>query len=400
MRARRDDDPEIFEVRRRRPLLALFRTFLVLASALVLVVVGYAWVNFSSLQQGMSTNDLTTGAPPDGATDILLVGMDSRTDVQGNPLPAEVLSQLRASENEGSLTDTLIMVHIPNNGSAPVAFSIPRDAFVAIPGHGDHKVNSAFGRGKEEETGALRAQGVTDPAEIDRRSSAAGRKLMTATVAQLTGVGIDHYAEVNLLGFYQLTKAVGGVPVCLKRPVHDSYSGANFRAGPQTVSGSDALAFVRQRHGLPRGDLDRVVRQQAFLAGLTQTMSSTGVLANPSKLSGLIRSVHQSIVLDQGWNVLAFAERMQGMTGGSTRFTTIPIEKENESTPDGSAERVDPAHVQREIHSEISSASPPRFGPKPALHLDGGLRTPPRQVQTDNAPQQPTINAGGTPCVD
>lgn len=381
--------------------MAVLKTCMVLVSVVVLAVVGYAWVNFSQLEQGMSTNDLTRGAPADGATDILLVGMDSRTDVQGNPLPPEVLSQLRASENEGNLTDTLILVHIPNNGAPPVAFSMPRDAYVPIPGHGNHKINSAFGRGKSEAEAGLRAQGVTDQADLDRRSSEAGRKLMLATVAQLTGVSIDHYAEVNLLGFYQLTKAVGGVPVCLKDRVHDSYSGANFAPGPQNVSGTDALAFVRQRHGLPRGDLDRVVRQQAFLAGLARTMSSTGVLANPSKLSGLIRSVHQSIVLDQGWDVLAFAERMQGVASGSTEFTTIPIESDAYPTPDGSAVRVDPAHVQQVVHGAMNTgvaSSPPRFGPKPVVQLDGG-RAPARQTSQET-PQQPMITANGIPCVN
>lgn len=393
-------------VRRRRPLVTALKSALAVLSALAIAVAAYAWVNFSELERGTSTSNVRTGAP-DGATDILLVGMDSRTDAQGHPLPPEVLSQLRASENEANLTDTLILVHIPDNGQPPVAYSMPRDAYVPIPGHGEHKINSAFGRGKSEATATLKQQGVTDPAELDRRASESGRQLMLATVAQLTGVGIDHYAEVNLLGFHKLTQAVGGVPVCLKDSVHDQYSGANFKAGPQNVSGTDALAFVRQRHGLPRGDLDRVVRQQAFLAGLSQTMSSTGVLANPSKLSGLIQSVNQSIVLDRGWDVLGFATRMRGMASGSTRFSTIPIENDSKQTPDGSAVEVDPEHVQRVVHSQFGTAAgahPPRFAPKPLMRLDGKQsRQPARQQDSSDsdAPQQPTITASnGVPCVN
>ena len=394
-------------VRRRRPLVSALKSVLVVLSTLVVAVAAYAWVYFSELERGTSTSNLKA-APPDGATDILLVGMDSRTDAQGHPLPPEVLSQLRAGDNEANMTDTLILVHIPNNGQPPVAFSMPRDAYVSIPGHGMHKINSAFGRGKSEAVSALQQQGVTDPAEIDRRASEAGRQLMLATVAQLTGVGIDHYAEVNLLGFYQLTNAIGGVPVCLRTPVHDSYSGASFRAGPQKVAGTDALAFVRQRHGLPRGDLDRVVRQQAFLAGLSRTMTSTGVLASPTKLSGLIQSVNQSIVLDKGWDVLAFASKMRGMAGGSTTFSTIPIRSEDYPTTDGSAVKVDPEQVQRTVHSQMGTAAgarPPRFGPKPTVQLDGLQARKPAQGDEDSdgpsgTPQQPTITANGVPCVN
>src|SRR5699024_3684476 len=108
-----------------------------------------------------------------------------------------------------------------------------------------------------------------------------------------------HYAEVNLLGFARITPALGGVPVCLRQPVNDPMSGANFEAGPQRLAGPEALAFVRQRHGLPRGDLDRVVRQQAFLAGLARSGLSSDLLTNPDRLRTVMDSVQSSLVLDE-----------------------------------------------------------------------------------------------------
>jgi LCP family protein required for cell wall assembly len=113
-----------------------------------------------------------------------------------------------------------------------------------------------------EAESALATQGVTGPQLRQLARQAVARELLH-TGKQLTGVTFDHYVEVNLAGFYEITQAVGGVPVCLQAPVHDSYSGANFPAGPQTVSGAAALSFVRQRYGLPCGDLDRILRQQA-----------------------------------------------------------------------------------------------------------------------------------------
>ncbi len=312
---------------------------------------GYLWITVGRLQGGLSTSDVTSGAGPDGAVDILLVGLDSRTDAQGNPLPAEVLQQLRTGDSGSSLTDTLILLHIPKDRSRAVAYSLPRDSYVSIPdGFGEHKINSAYGRAKAKARAELQGQGVRDPVELERRSSDAGRKLLVRTVEQLTGVNIDHYAEVNLLGFYQLTQAIGGVEVCLNAAVDDPFSGARFPAGRQSISAGDALAFVRQRHGLPRGDLDRVQRQQAFMAGLARSMLSTGTLANPAKLGAMFDAVRQSVVLDAGWDVLAFAGEMQGLAGGDITFDTIPIEDPEYDTPqDGQAIKVNPRQVQMMI---------------------------------------------------
>src|SRR5699024_9420815 len=104
------------------------------------------------------------------------------------------------------------------------------------------------------------------------------------------------YAEINLIGFYLLSKAIGGVPVCLIEATKDPKSGANFPAGHFEVEGSDALAFVRQRHGLPGSDLSRVKRQQAFLAGALDKVLSVGTLTSPSALSDLLDTANRSLV--------------------------------------------------------------------------------------------------------
>ncbi|SDX15902.1 transcriptional attenuator, LytR family [Saccharopolyspora shandongensis] len=340
------------------------RTAIAFVSAVAFIATGFAWVTFGRLQEGLSTSDVTSGAGPDGAIDVLLVGLDGRTDAQGNPLPEEVLRELRTGDSGSSLTDTLILLHIPEDRSRAVAYSLPRDSYVSIPdGFGRHKINSAYGRGKAEARKELQAQGVTDPAELERRSNDAGRKLLVRTVEQLTGMSIDHYAEVNLLGFYQLTEAIGGVEVCLNAAVDDPYSGARFPAGRQTISGGDALAFVRQRHGLPRSDFDRVQRQQAFMASLARQVLSAGTLANPAKLADMFDSVQQSVVIDQGWDLLAFAQQMQGLAGGNITFDTIPVEDPEYDTPsDGQAVKVDPRKVQLTIQRLNAGlpAEPPR----------------------------------------
>jgi LCP family protein required for cell wall assembly len=305
----------------------------------------------------LSTTNVIGAARPDKATDILLVGLDSRTDAHDNPLPRQVLAQLRAGNNEGELTDTMILVRIPDDGRHAIAISLPRDLYVELPdGYGKHKLNSAFTRAKSATAERLIAQGA-DPATVRTESIAAGRKVLLQAVKDLTGVGIDHYAEVNLLGFALLTDAVGGVQVCLRAPVNDRFSGANFKAGPQLISGPDALAFVRQRHGLPRGDLDRIVRQQAYLASLANKVLSAGTLANPSRVRQLINAAQQSLVLDEDFDVLDFAARMQGLTAGNVVFETVPVLGDGESDSDGAVLKVDPEAVRAFVAQAVDPAT-------------------------------------------
>jgi LCP family protein required for cell wall assembly len=364
---------------------------LAVVSLLVMGLTGYAWAAMQGLVNGLNyanviSNDGGGEKPADGARDILLVGLDSRTDAQGNPLPREVLDELRAGQADGELnTDSLIFVHIPNDGSKAVAISLPRDTYVDIPGgYGQHKINSAYARAMLSARKDLQAQGVTDPKQLDVQANQAGAKELIQTVEKLTGSTIDNYAAVNLLGFSDITKAVGGVDVCLNNTVKDQYSGADFTKGQHTISGVQALEFVRQRHGLPNGDLDRVVRQQVFMAGMARKVLSAGTLTNPGKLSDLIDAIKKSVVLNQNWDIFGFAQQMKGLTGGQLEFRTIPVKNVDYKTPeDGSAIQVDPAEVKQFVQGLA--------GPQP------GQTAPPAQ-QADPANKATTVdvrNASG-----
>jgi len=162
-------------------------------------------------------------------------------------------------------------------------------------------------------------------------------------VQAFTGMKIDHYAEVNLLGFYLLSNAVGGVPVCLNQATQDSFSGADFPAGPQDVQGSSALAFVRQRHGLPGGDLDRVRRQQAFLAGAVGKILSVGTLTDPAQLNDLVAAVNRSVIFDKDFSVLTFAEQLTNLSSGNINFETLPTHGPDPTNTDALA--TDPAEI-------------------------------------------------------
>ncbi len=328
----------------------MIRTVATVLALLIVVATGVAWSKVRSFEGGI--NHISTaalgGGGDDGAIDILLVGVDSRTDAHGNPLSAEELATLRAGDDVATNTDTIILVRIPNNGKSATAISIPRDSYVQAPGLGKTKINGVFGQVKLDTMKELIENEGMDPAEGEKRGVEAGREALIKTVATLTGVTVDHYAEIGLLGFALITDALGGVDVCLKDAVYEPLSGADFPAGWQKLDGPQALSFVRQRHDLPRGDLDRVVRQQAVMASLAHQVISSKTLTSPARLQRLQQAVQRSVVLSEGWDIMSFVDQLQKLAAGSVAFATIPVLEEAGWSDDGmqSVVRVDPDQVK------------------------------------------------------
>ncbi|WP_235928208.1 LCP family protein [Goekera deserti] len=291
-----------------------------LLSLVVLSTGGWGWYLGEVAQASVSRTDAiptsgnvesTEARRAGAAMNLLLVGNDSRAD-----LTDAQLAELNAGEDAGMNTDTIILVHVPADGSGASFVSFPRDSYVEIPGYGEDKLNAAYAYGYA---------GVPSTAPEEQRM-AGGAQLLVRTISQLTGLQIDHYAEVDLLGFFDLTSVVGGVDVNLCAAVDDSYySGAVFPAGPQTIGGADALKFVRQRHELPRGDFDRIIRQQVFIAGVLRKMLSEDVLLDPGKQSELVAAAADSLTIDQGMDLIGLAEQMQDVTPGTIDFQTVPF---------------------------------------------------------------------------
>ncbi len=310
------------------------KTILAILSVLTLMLSGLGYFAVGRLGSDVaSAGNLTLGGgqglkgkAEDGATDILLVGSDSRTDAQGNPLSDEELERLRAGVDDGEEnTDTIMVIRVPNDGSSATAISIPRDTYVADPEHGNMKINGVFSAHKSAKVGELIEGGASGEQQVEKMGIEAGRQGLIGAVSDLTGVEVDHYAEIGLFGFVLLTDAVGGVDVCLNNDVQDEFSGADFHAGVQTLDGAQALAFVRQRHGLPRGDLDRIVRQQAYMASLVNKVLAAGTLTNPTKLSDMGTAVERSVVIDDNWDIMSFATQLANLAGGNVVFNTIPV---------------------------------------------------------------------------
>ena len=330
-----------------------------MAAAVAIVLgTGLAWGKLHAFVSGINhVNPIALGAGgDDGAIDILLVGVDSRTDAHGVPLSEDERAMLRAGDEVATNTDTIILIRIPNNGNSATAISIPRDSYVQAPGIGKMKINGVYGSVHLEEMKELVEQQGEDPEVAEIEATAAGREELIKTVANLTGVTVDHYAEIGLLGFALITEALGGVNVCLNAPVYEELSGADFPAGWQQLDGAQALSFVRQRHELPRGDLDRVVRQQAVMASLAHEVISGKTLSSPAALNRLEQAVQRSVVLSEGWDLMDFAEQLQKLAAGNVAFATIPIVEEAGWSDDGmqSVVRVDPTEVKDWVTSLLN----------------------------------------------
>ncbi len=349
------------------------------AAALVLAVSGFSYFVVKDVSSIGGSHAILSG-PSIGAQNILLMGLESRTDWNGNILPNDILNALHAGSRQGvengvggNATNTLILIHIPAGGKKAVGFSIPRDDWVTFPatyyGQTQGKVDQAYGDALADKESQLRQQ---DPGmsqnQVAFQGNEAGRAAAVNTVEALTGVHIDHFAEVNLDGFYELASVLGGVEVCLNHPVaYDSYSGFYaHHAGHQHLNAVMALAFVRQRHGLINGDLDRTHRQQAFLDSVMQQLRTEGVLSDLTKINSLLSVARQYVITDSGWDLLDFASQMRSLTSGNLSFHTLPIQ--GYETIDGQdANQVNVPYIQQLVQETFYPA--PRTAtaaPRPA----------------------------------
>lgn len=344
-----------------RVLRVVVRTTWIALSAVVLVAAGVAWTTYQEVDAGIRRS---TAIPPDAprsasGTTVLVMGLTTRRDLDGGTPPEEVLDALHAGDVDrgGYNANTLIVLHLPAGAGGAKALSLPRDnnaPLLGIPGGPQQgKVKEAYGKAKEAVERTLPT--TLDPAEQEWLGREAGRRAQVETVQALLGVPIDHLAEVSMVGFHHLTEALGGIDVCLNRATADPHSGADFPAGPQHLTPAQSLAFVRQRHGLPNGDLDRTRRQQAFLSALLHRLKSEG----PAALGPLAKVAKHNVVLSEGWDALAAVQSAPGVT-----FATLPLVPEDQ--PDaGPALR---AAVTAALHP--SGPSGPGAAPSPIPCVD------------------------------
>jgi len=351
-----------------------------LLSLSVLFISAYVWVNYRKLDNGLRRLSITTGPQPsvtggagpdiDGKDqNLLVIGNDDRSTMTDKEV-----RQLRTGRDGGSLaTDTMIIVHVPADGSKATLISLPRDSYVKIPGYGMDKLNSAYA------SAYAAAKGSTD---VKR---AAGANLLIQTITNLTGLTIDHFLQVDLIGFYRISNALGGVTVNLCRAVNDpDYSHLVMSAGKHTIWGVEALEFVRQRHGLTNGDIDRTARQRYFLTAAFRKLASAGTLLNSRKLANLVSAVDKSIYVDRTFSLASLISQMSNLSANNIVGNSIPYERY--ATVDvGSVLIVNPAKVKVFVKNLISAPPARPVTPGRSAGPAAATSTPPSASPSSSA---------------
>lgn len=269
---------------------------------LVVILLIAAWPTYLLFDANshLKRIDALSGAADTSGTTYLLAGSDSRSD---GSVP---------DDTEGQRADSIMLVHVAPNGQTS-NISLPRDTYVEIPGYGWDKLNAAYSYG--------------------------GPRLLVQTVEHLTGLTVDHYAEIGMGGVSNIVDAVGGVNLCYDLTVNDERSELNWEAGCHDADGKTALAFARMRYSDPLGDIGRAQRQRQVVSKTVSKTTQPATLINPSSALRVERAGaaaftvdEDSSVLDVGKLVLAFrSAQNSGMTG------VPPIEDLGYSTSAGSA---------------------------------------------------------------
>ncbi len=246
------------------------------------------------------------GRPAAGkGTNWLIVGSDSR-----NGLSDAQEEDLHTGHAGGKRSDSMMILHVGDNGNT--LMSIPRDSWVPIPEH----------------TGENGKPVKATTSKINAAFASGGGKLLAQTVETNTGIRIDHYAEIGFAGFVGIVDSVGGVDMCIEQDVKDKDSGLDLKAGCQTLSGTEALAFVRQRHQMADQDLGRMRNQQKFLGALAKQAASPATVLNPFTFYPLVSSGLGTLIVDDDAGLTDLGSlflAMKDVNGGSGRSITVPI---------------------------------------------------------------------------
>ncbi len=250
------------------------------------------------------------------AVNYLIVGSDTREG-----LSRAEIKRLKVGGTEvaaGKRSDTMLLIHISKKRDKAAIISIPRDSYALIPEH-------------------TSSQGKVIPATHSKINSAfnwGGAPLLIQTFEEMSGLRIDHYIEVNFVGFVRMVDALGGVEICTKKDIDDPKSHLVLPAGRHTLDGVDSLKYVRTRQFDGLGDLGRMKRQQEFAGAMLRKATSAGVLLNPVKMIDFINSALDSVVTDEGLSqgdLLTLGKQLRNLSASSVRTLTIPLKYYNYS---------------------------------------------------------------------
>ncbi len=272
---------------------------------------GYAYWKLDANIKSVDINaQLGAGRPPastDGSFNVLVLGSDSRAGSNGNIAGGDTGGTARS--------DTAMVVHVNQAHTHADVVSIPRDTLVPRPD-------------------CLASNGKTVPGAKSAMFNAAfevgGPACAVKTTEALTGLRMDHFVEIDFSGFAGFIDAIGGVDVTTTVNIADKDSGLNLKAGTHHLNGTDALAFVRTRHGVGDGsDLGRIELQKQMVKSIMTQVGGSGLTTNPAKLFSVADKLTKSITTDSELgsvsSLMGLAGTLKGIGPNDLTMITLPV---------------------------------------------------------------------------
>lgn len=267
----------------------------------------------------VTTTTPTTSAAPDrvrpvssGEENILIIGTDTR---EGQS------AETRGDSFGSGLADVIMLVHVPADRSGASVVSIPRDTMLEVP------------RCRDAQSGKTwEAEKLLQVNETLRRG---GPGCTVAAVERLSGMRMTHSAVVNFDAVVALTEEIGGVTVTLDQPLADAVLDFHLDAGEHTLKGVDALNFLRSRHGVGGGDLNRIRDQHMFLGAMANKLQSAGTLLNPAKLNSLATVLIDNVQFDDKLgsvqSIAGLVASLATVPTSEVEFTHLPVQEWSEN---------------------------------------------------------------------
>lgn len=295
--------------------------FFTILSISIVAISGISWAGLGRITAAIPKIDAFGGLDnrpkkESSAVNYLIVGSDTREG-----LSRAEIKRLKVGGTDvaaGKRSDTMLLVHISKKRDKAAIISVPRDSYAKIPEHQN-------------------SQGKVIPATYSKINSAfnwGGAPLLIQTFEEMSGLRIDHYVEINFVGFVRMVDALGGVEICTKRDIDDPKSHLVLPAGRHILDGVDSLKYVRTRQFDGLGDLGRMKRQQEFAGAMLRKATSAGVLLNPVKMVDFISSALDSVVTDEGLSqgdLLTLGKQLRNLSASNVRTLTIPLKYYNYS---------------------------------------------------------------------
>jgi LCP family protein required for cell wall assembly len=293
--------------------------FFTIASIAIVGISAISWAGLGRITSAIPRVDAFAGLEnrpkkESSAVNYLIVGSDTREG-----LSREEIKRLKVGGTDvaaGKRSDTMLLIHISKKRDKAAIISIPRDSYALIPEHNN-------------------SQGKVIPAAYSKINSAynwGGAPLLIETLESMSDLRIDHYVELNFVGFVRMVDALGGVEICTKKDINDPKSHLTLPAGTHVLDGVDSLKFVRTRVFDGLGDLGRMKRQQEFASAMLRKATSAGVLLNPVKMVDFINSALDSVVTDEGLSqgdLLTLGKQLRNLSASNVRTLTIPLKYYN-----------------------------------------------------------------------